>query len=160
MSECVVVGVGNPYRSDDAVGWIIIDELKKKPMVADKVELVKSRGDIAELVDIFAHYKNVFLIDACQIDRPPGAWQRIDAHKESVAEKNPLTSTHGFGVSQAIALAKNLQQLPKVLVLYIINGQSYAMNDTISPPMLASVKEVLRSLVGEKEMQSCMNTAS
>lgn len=160
MGKCVIVGIGNPYRSDDAVGWFIIDGLKKSSELVNSVTLVKSRGDVAGLVDIFAHYNNVFLIDACQIDAPAGAWQRVDARKQSVLERNPVTSTHGFGVSQAISLAKILQQLPETLILYLINGQSFAMDDKISSSVLANINEVLHSLVSEKEIQSCMNTAS
>ncbi len=151
----VVVGIGNPYRGDDAVGWAVIDGLKKKTQT---IQLVKSQGDIAELIDIFSSYRVVILVDACQMNAPVGTWQRIDAHKQKIVEISPLTSTHGLSVTQAIALAKNISVLPPTLVLYVINGKNFSMNDGLSPAVAKSVEEVIQALL--EEIRLCTNTVS
>ncbi len=150
MGDTVIVGIGNPYRGDDAAGWAVIDGLAK---TGSAIELMKMGGDIAELIDLFARYKSVYLIDAC---RSGGTWQRIDLHQQRVPEENPV-STHGFTLSQAIALAKNLNQLPDKLVLYAISGENYTISEALSPAVASSVESVIKAIL--KEVHSCMNTA-
>lgn len=157
MADIIIVGIGNPYRGDDAAGWAVIDGLMER--LSSVIKLVKQRGDIAELIDIFSQNKTVYLIDACRSNAPIGTWQRIDAQKQPIIEENPQTSTHGFSVSQAISLAKNLDQLPNKLILYVINGDSYTISDKFSPSVAKSVDLVVKAILTEEDIQSCMNTA-
>jgi hydrogenase maturation protease len=157
MDDIIVVGIGNPYRGDDAAGWAVIDGLMET--AGSAIKLVKERGDIAELIEIFDHHKTVYLVDACQSGAPVGTWQRIDAHNQPIMDENPQTSTHGFSVSQAISLAKNLDQLPNKLILYLINGENYSVSEALSPSVAKSVDGVIKALLNEEDIQSCMNTA-
>lgn len=157
MADIIIVGIGNPYRGDDAAGWAVIDGLKER--AGSAVKLVKQRGDIAELIDIFAHHKSVYLVDACRTGDLVGTWQRIDVHKQSIMEDNPQTSTHGFSLYQAISLAKNLDQLPNKLILYAINSIHYNIADGLSPPVARSVNSVINAILNEGDIQSCMSTA-
>lgn len=157
MADIIIVGIGNPYRGDDAAGWAVIDGLMET--VGSVIKLVKQRGDIAELIDIFSQYKTVYLVDACRSNAPIGTWQRIDAQKQPIMEESPQTSTHGFSVSQAISLAKNLDQLPNKLILYVISGDSYTISDKFSPSVAKSVDLVVREILNEEDIQSCMNIA-
>lgn len=157
MNSLIIVGIGNLYRGDDAAGLAVIDQLKEK--VGNTIKLAKQRGDIAELIDIFTHHKSVYLVDACQMRAPLGSWQRVDLRKESLMSEDPQTSTHGFGVSQAVLLAKNLNQLPEKLILYAICGNAYQIGDSLSPAVANSVDTIVKELLNEKEIQICMSRA-
>lgn len=159
MADIIIVGIGNPYRGDDASGWAVIDGLMKKVEMGSVIRLVKQRGDIAELIDLFGQYKTVYLVDACRSHAPNGTWRRIDVQKEPILEENPQTSTHGFSVSQAISLAKNLGQLPNKLILYVISSDSYTISDTFSPCVAKSVDLVVEAILNEEDVQVCMNRA-
>lgn len=150
MGNLIVVGIGNPYRGDDGAGWAIIDGLKKK--LSPAIELVKQRGDIAELIDIFAQYNTVYLVDAYQSHALMDSWKRIDIHQEPIPDEQPQTSTHGFSIAQAISLAKNLDQLPKKLILYAIKGDNYTISDHLSPSVAKSIDEVMEAIL--KEIQN------
>lgn len=154
MADIIIVGIGNPYRGDDAAGWAVVDGLKEK--LKSGIELMKQRGDIAELIDLFSRYKSVYLVDACN-SQLAGSWQRIDVHQQTIPIENPQTSTHGFSISQAISLAKNLDQLPNKLILYAIYGDHYSVSDTLSPSVARSVDGVINAILNEEEIQSCMN---
>ncbi len=157
MADIIVVGIGNPYRGDDAAGWAVIDGLME--IVGSVIKLVKERGDIADLIDIFSRYKSVYLIDACLSSELIGTWQRIDVNKQPIVEKNVQASTHGFSVCQAISLAKNLDQLPNKLILYAINGDNYSVSNALSPSVARGVDSVIKAILNEEDIQSCMNTA-
>lgn len=158
MADIIVVGIGNPYRGDDAAGWAVVDALRRAAGAA--VELVKERGDAAVLLDIFARYDHVYVVDACRTAAADvGAWQRIDVRHQPIGEESPQTSTHGFSVSQAISLAENLNLLPEKLILYAINGGDYSLSEELSPAVADSVDSVTKAILNEEDIQACMNTA-
>jgi hydrogenase maturation protease len=143
----VIIGIGNPYRGDDGAGWAAVDRLKKK--IGASIPLLKLKGDIAELLDVFGTHERVYLIDAYQADALSDAWRRIDARAEAIPEENPQTSTHGFGIGQAISLARNLSELPQTLIVYAIKGREYTMSDHLSKEVSASVDEVVEAVIKE-----------
>lgn len=150
MADLIIIGIGNPYRGDDAAGWAVIDALEKKVALP----LQKSRGDIAELLDLFGKYRTVYLIDA-SYSQNNGSWQRIDALKDPLPEENPQTSTHGLGAAQAISLAKNLDQLPAKLIVYAMGSNRFAIGDALSKPVSDAVEKVTEALLKEKDI--CTN---
>lgn len=154
MADIIIVGIGNPYRGDDAAGWAVIDGLRET--IGSVIKLVKQRGDMADLIDIFALHKNVYLVDACCGSGCAGEWQRIDVHKQPILEEIPQTSTHGFSVSQAVSLARNLDQLPNKLILYAINGDHYSISEGLSPSVAKGVDRVIKAILNEEDIQSCM----
>ena len=154
MSDILIVGIGNPFRGDDGAGWAVIDALEKK--IKSGVMLRKIHGDIVELMDIFEHYSSVYLVDACCMDAPPGFWQRINAHRHTLPLDNPQTSTHGLSLSQAIALAKTLDQVPSKLSIYAITGDQYNIGTTLSPPVAGIIEMIAQNIFNEEDIQSCM----
>ncbi len=157
MAEIIIVGIGNPYRGDDAAGWAVIDKLAAK--IGSAIKLVKQQGDVAELIDFFVHFKSVYLVDAGSWDAPIGSWQRIDVLKDPIPEETVQTSTHGFGAAQAISLARNLDQLPKKLIVYAINGGAYHISNELSGPVAKCIDSVAEAVLNEGDIHSCMNTA-
>lgn len=152
MAETVIVGIGNPYRGDDAAGWAVIDGLAKA--AGPTLSLRKMQGDIAELIDIFAEYKNVYLVDACSSDvLNDDGWLRIDANKEPIVDNSHQTSTHGFSLSQAISLARNIGQLPNKLIVYAINGKQFSVSDELSPSVEKSIDLVVKAILNEEDVK-------
>ena len=159
MADILIIGIGNPFRGDDGAGWAVVDALEGK--VDAGIKLSKIRGDIAELLDVFANYSTVYLIDACSTNALPGHWQRIDARRSPLPQENSQTSTHGLSLSQAIALAKTLDQLPSKLIIYAIAGDLYHLSPTLSPPVAQVISIVAQNILKEEisrmHEQSLMN---
>ena len=153
MVDILVIGIGNPFRGDDGAGWAVIDALEGK--VHTGVKLSKLRGDIAELMDVFANHSTIYLVDACRTDTLPGSWQRIDAKSQFILLDNTQTSTHGLSISQAIALAKILNQLPPKLIIYAITGAHYNVSATLSAPVAQSISIVAQNILNEEDVLAC-----
>lgn len=154
MGDIVVIGIGNPYRGDDAIGWAVVEALSKK----SAIHTLKLRGDIVELMDVFVKYPSVYIVDACSSDKDPaGTFQRIDVHRQPLWVENNQTSTHGFSVSQAVALAKNLDELPARLIIYAISGDNFSMCEKISPPVAQAIDKVVQAILNEEDIRVCMN---
>ena len=58
----LIIGIGNPYRGDDAVGLRIAQDIKKKS--PDHVNVIEQSGDGISLMDSWKDANTVILIDA------------------------------------------------------------------------------------------------
>jgi len=154
MGEVAVVGVGNRFRGDDGAGWRVIDALEKK--VTSGVKLLKVGGDIAEMVDLFARYPVVFLVDAYAATGSQEGCHRIDLLREPLTVENRPTSTHGFTCKEAFELAKILGGLPSKLTLYAIPGRNFTFSEGLSPSVVEAVDQIVCALLNEEEIHACM----
>ncbi|NDD58036.1 MAG: hydrogenase maturation protease [Chlamydiae bacterium] len=155
MNNLIILGIGNPFRSDDSAGWAVIDALEVK--THGKVTLQKSRGDIADLLEAFSEYHHVILIDASQGTSSKDLFQKIDALQEELPEDRAKVSTHGITITQAIDLAKELNNLPISLTIYSIPGENFNLSANLSPSVKKAIDAVAQSIFLEARVQSCMN---
>jgi hydrogenase maturation protease len=131
-----IIGCGNRDRCDDAAGVLVAERLRQRGISADI-----QPGSAFELVESWYRDEDVILIDAVVTGSPVGTvhvWDR----KPLKVPSNPQVSSHGFGVAEAINLARILQLLPKSLAVYGIEGKNFGIGETVSPEVLKSVEDV------------------
>lgn len=144
------IGIGNPFRSDDGVGRIVVERLRHE--VPEGSRLLEETGDGAELLDAWKEYDYVILVDAVQSGAPPGTIYRLDARAEKLPGWFSHSSTHSFGVAEAIELARAMGEMPAELIVYGIEGLDFSAGTELSPevaqvvPTAANLilKEILR----------------
>jgi hydrogenase maturation protease len=137
----MIIGVGNAYRGDDAVGQVVAQRLREEPLNHVTVLVQDSAG--ADLLESWRDTDVVMLIDAVQSGARPGTVHCIEATERPVPKTLRHCSTHAFGVGAAIELARVLQQLPPRLVIYGIEGQTFDMGAGLSEAVAQTVPEVL-----------------
>lgn len=135
--KTILIGVGNPFRSDDRVGRVVVQTLRKE--IPPGIPLLEETGDGAELFDAFTGADCVILVDAVQSGAPPGTIQRFDARTEKLPAWFSHSSTHAFGVAEAIELARAMGELPGMLIVYGIEGLDFSAGTELSPEVAASV---------------------
>lgn len=103
-SKILVVGVGNPYRSDDGIGAEIIKilQLENNP---DFV-LVDGGTDGLALFDKVVEYEQVIIIDAVQMLEAPGVVKQFSPAEARLKVKSDVLSTHGFGLADMLKLVE------------------------------------------------------
>jgi hydrogenase maturation protease len=147
----LIVGIGNLYRSDDAVGIATVRRLKQR-LPAD-VRVVEETGEGTRLVETWRGAFSVILIDAVQSGAPPGTIHRLDARTQEIPAEWFRCSSHAFSLAQAIELGRALDQLPRRVVLYGIEGRNFEAGEALSPPveraMGVVVSRVLREIEGQ-----------
>lgn len=119
----LVVGVGNAYRSDDAVGLIAARQIAARQL--PNVQAVEARGEGAALIEAWRDAEVVIEIDAVRSGVKPGTIFRFDARAESLPAHFFHYSTHAFSVAEAVELARVLNQLPPRVVVYGIEGKLF-----------------------------------
>jgi len=127
----IFIGVGNPFRSDDGAGKAVVRRLRGA--MPPDVKTFEETGDGVELLEAWKGAECVILVDAVQSGAPPGTIHRFDAHTEKLPVWFSHSSTHSFGVAEAIELARAMGDLPPRLIVYGIEGLDFSAGTELSP---------------------------
>jgi hydrogenase maturation protease len=138
----LVIGVGNAYRRDDAVGLMAARRLWEA--ARDEVTLWEASGEGTAVMDAWEGADAVILIDALHSGAPAGTIHRVDAHAEKVPPALFRYSTHALGVAEAIELARALNRLPPRLIVFAVEGKHFDAGVGLSPEVERAVDELVR----------------
>jgi hydrogenase maturation protease len=145
-----VIGVGNAWRGDDAVGLLVARRLMADQL--PQVEIVGCRGTVTAVREAWSNAAGVIVVDAVVSGSPPGTIYRFNAHDEGVpAQLSRSPSSHGWGVAEALALGQLFQELPPYLIIYGIEGQNFGPGQEVSQEVAAAIPEAVRRLRQEIE---------
>jgi len=146
-SGITVIGVGNDYRGDDAIGLTAARKLKER--VGPNIKVLEHDGDGAGLVECWKNSERVIVMDAVHSDAEPGSVFRFDVAAWSAPERFFSHSTHAFGVAQAVELARALNQLPQALIIYGVEGKNYDAGATLSAEARQGIDQIVEQSFSE-----------
>lgn len=138
----LVVGVGNAFRGDDAVGFLIARFLRK--CFKDRVKIVGVDISFDELIQIWKDFYLVVIIDAVKSENDEvGKVYRFEVQESGMPSKLEFFSTHALGIGEYVELAKVLSSLPTKVIIYGIVGKNFNFGDSISPEVKSSCRKVV-----------------
>jgi hydrogenase maturation protease len=140
IRHVVLVGVGNEFGTDDALGVLVAREIRRR--VPAGLKVVEASGEGASLIETWKGADEVIIVDA-MAGPEPGEIHRIDASSSGVPKGLSLFSSHAFGVADAIEMARHLHQLPPVTILYGIEGEAFDPGVGLSDSVLKSMPRLL-----------------
>ncbi len=146
-SEVTLIGVGNRFRSDDAVGLQILDILMSGCSV--RAEYLEASGEGVALMDMIAGKSKVIIFDAVSSGSEPGTIFRMDAILETIPAQFFNYSTHAFSLAEAIELARVLGKLPKALTVYGVEGDNFSAGSLLSTKVARVVPKVVERVKAE-----------
>jgi len=146
MSRVVVVGVGNAYRGDDGAGLAVAERVRG---LVEGVEVVTCEQEASRVIDAIEGRDAAVLVDASSSGATPGTIHRFDASIEPVPARSFRSSTHAFGVGEAIELARALGKLPGTVVVYGIEGEEFSAGEGLSAAVAAAVEPAVDAVMGE-----------
>ena len=152
--QILIIGLGNDYRGDDAVGRVLARRLQA--IAGDNVRVLEESGEGVALMESWKGGDFVILIDAVHSSGAPGTVHRFDTATQRVPGSFFHYSTHAFSVAEAVELARALNQLPLRLIVYGIEGKNFDSRVGLSPEVQVAAEEVFR-LVKE---ELCTNSRS
>ena len=136
----IVIGVGNRLRGDDAVGIRVVERLK------GSLRCYESNGDPSELIVLFGSDPEVIVVDAMVSGALPGTITTTEIalgiQPSSVVPLRAQSSTHGFGVFEALELARILGMVPARLTVIGIEGVDFSPGAPLSPAPERAVAQV------------------
>jgi hydrogenase maturation protease len=145
--KLLVIGVGNEFRNDDAVGINVARKLRKLNISA--IQIMEDTGDGAKLIEKWKDQDVVVVVDAASSGSEPGMIYRFDAVKQKMPTQFFNYSSHNFSVAEAVEMSRTLNQLPKRLVVYGIEGKDFAQGNSVTSPVKKAAEYVLDIIVEE-----------
>lgn len=148
----LVVGVGNQFRGDDALGLIVVRRIGA--MGLPGVDVVEGPPDGAYLIELLRGRECAFIVDAFSSGSPPGFVHRHDASLQRLPAYLFRHSSHSFGVAEAIELGRRLGIMPARLFVYGIEGRDFGTGAALSPAVEAKLDELTELIVADiREMR-------
>jgi len=143
----LLIGCGNRNRGDDGAGVLVAERVRELGIRAEICT-----GEALALIEAWCGFDDVVIVDAVVTGAPAGKVWRWEGPDMKIQECSPV-STHGFGVAEAIKLARILGRLPKRLRMFGIEGRQFAVGTDVSPETLRAVEELTRQLTEEEAKQ-------
>ncbi len=143
----LVIGVGNPYRNDDAVGLMVARRIRELGIRG--LSGLEESGEGTSLIAAWQEADLVILIDAVCSGAEPGTIHRFDARTQAIPASLFSASTHGFGVAEAIELARSLNRLPACLIVYGIEGKDFSAGTRLSREVEQAALGAVESIAQE-----------
>ena len=139
----LVIGVGNPWRTDDGVGRLAARLLQSLGLPGLRV--VELDGEAAGLIEAWTGHEEVLILDAASSGAAPGTVHRFDGAAGGLPVSLAALSCHGLGVGEAVELARALGKLPRRLTVVAVEGEDFTPGGEIS----RAVGKAARQLAGE-----------
>jgi len=138
MIPVLIIGYGNPLRSDDGVGWRAAQALVGL-WPADQVRVEAAHQLLPEMADWLSEASFALFIDACW-DSVPGRIRCRSIHPEG---KKPASMTHHFLPQGLLADARNFFHQSPEAILVSVGGGSFEHGEALSPNVEAAFPDLL-----------------
>lgn len=142
----LVIGIGNMYRHDDAVGLLALRQLRA--LVTCDCEWREMDGEGAALMEVWHDAGLVVVMDAVRGSDRPGALVRLDAVAGSLAGRGFRASSHAFGLAEAVELSRSLGRMPARLLICGVVGRDFSIGEGLSPDVAEALPRLVTAVNG------------
>lgn len=139
----LVIGCGNELRTDDGFGITVAQRLQARVDPA-LVAVIPVRQLTPEWIEPITHACGVIFVDT-SAELPPGRIQCL-ALTEPTPNDNPVF-THHCTPQLLLQAARALYGHAPQGWLYTVGGGSFALGETLSPPVEAAIPHVITLLL-------------
>jgi hydrogenase maturation protease len=138
LPTVLIIGYGNPLRTDDAFGWHA-SRLLSQALTGKDVEVITCHQLTPELAEPLSQCRRAVFIDA-DAEGKPG-----EIHRRPVRPNVPTSSsfTHTCTPSGLLASAKQLYGHRPQAIIITVTAQSFEFGDTLSPVVSAALPKVV-----------------
>ncbi len=153
MANIKIIGLGNWLRGDDAIGNLVARKLHHFHNPTTSVIEGGSAG--LHLLDEMEGVHTLILIDAVFSHSPEGTIHRLMVPQDmgkirQLAWSTSGTSTHDFGLGEALTLAETLGVLPPHMVIYGIEIGTVETGAPVSPTVAQAMHTVVNRIATEE----------
>jgi hydrogenase maturation protease len=141
----VVIGIGNDFRRDDAVGLTVADQIAERNLPG--VRVVTGIGEPVALLEAWSGVVRAVVIDAAVgADSIPGRIRRWTARD---LEATAAVSSHALGLAQICALGQALTRMPDELAIFTVEVADTSHGIGLTPEVAAAVPGLIDAIISE-----------
>ncbi len=149
-SSLLILGLGNLLCTDDGVGAFAVQEIAGTRVAPEGVQILDGGTLGLSLLPYLEDAERAILVDAIQLDAPPGTLVRLDGDEVGPAVASHL-SVHQVGVADLLDAARWRGRVPPQLTLLGVVPLSTELGYGLSEPVQASFHELIARVCGEAE---------
>jgi hydrogenase maturation protease len=144
MAQVLIIGLGNPLRGDDGLGWHAVQQLRKT-LPLENVEMITCHQLTPELAEAMARSKRVIFIDAA-VGEPPGEINlgQLNLGKINPTSMPPPVFSHRLDPLGLMQYSRELYGTWPEAFTVSLNGQAYGYAEKLSDPVQSSLSAVLQ----------------
>jgi hydrogenase maturation protease len=148
--KTLVLGLGNPILSDDAVGIRIAEGLKEETSIKDVVGT--SEAGLA-LLDYAAGYDRLVIIDSV-MTKGGKAGELYKLELEDLKPSTSLSLSHRVDIATAFTLGEKLgYPLPKQVTIYAVEiADNTTLGEECTPEVEERIPFIVRQIVEEERL--------
>jgi hydrogenase maturation protease len=148
-----IIGIGNPFRGDDAAGLLVARRLRD--LASDRAEVIEAELAGLDVLDMMAEASAVILIDAAKSGRPAGTIHRLDASAGPISGDLFPYSTHVINAVDAIEMSRTLGLLPPHVIVYGVEVGDTTTSNALSPAVAGALDQVVEEVLRELGDLAC-----
>ena len=140
----LVLGIGNPLRSDDGIGIHVIEALKAEDL-REGVDIKEGISGL-DVLDAIAGYDRIVIIDAIKSGGEPGIIYKLSVGDLHTQEMLHTFSTHDVDIPTMLQLGRDLYpgKIPEDIVIIAIEAEDIeTFSETCTPRVEKAIQEVL-----------------
>ena len=153
MAKIKIIGLGNPFMGDDAVGILVARQLHAYS--STHVSILEGGLAGLNLLHDMEGADTLILIDAVHSHAKAGTIVRFTIPKDlekigNLSWGTSASSTHAFGLAEALTLAHTLKVLPAHVVIFGIELGHLQKGHALSPPASKAMTSVVNRIAVEE----------
>ncbi|MBD3370697.1 hydrogenase maturation protease [Candidatus Fermentibacteria bacterium] len=143
--KTLVLGLGNPILSDDAVGIRIARELRKR---VDGVDVEEGAVAGITILDHIQGYDSLVIVDSIKTGKSPPGHLHVLRPEDLDCVTRPSRSHHGLGLVRALSIGKRMgYDLPDTIRIYAVEVlRNDEFGEDLSPQVEESVPAVVEAI--------------
>lgn len=144
----VVLGVGNILLSDEGVGVHAVNRLTELYDLPDGVEIIDGGTSGMDCLDQVSEADHLIIADCMRSKKEPGTISRLTGEQIPAFFRTRI-SPHQVGLSDMLAALNFHDMMPKNIVLYGVEPESFALGMEPTPTIAARLPELVDRLAAE-----------
>lgn len=141
-ASVLVLGLGNPLLSDDGVGLVILESLRRQYGDKDgRVEFLDGGTQGLNLLACLGGRQALIILDALQLGKEPGAVSVLGARQIQELGTRRAATAHEGNAGELLAAAAILGELPDHVFVVGVEPQRLSTGIGLSGPVQAAVPE-------------------
>jgi hydrogenase maturation protease len=147
MPRVLIVAYGNPLRSDDGVGWVVAEELRRR-LALPEVEVLQLQQLLPEVAEGLSRAETVIFVDA-SCNGEPG-----EVRCQPVTPPAKVQFSHQLSPAEVLGLASQLYGATPQAFSVSLAGACFAHGEELSesvaarlPHLAATVEHLTKQIL-------------
>jgi len=145
-----VIGLGNPLRRDDGIGLLLLQYLHEQiNKLSKNIEFIDGGTSGMNLLHLLGKYDTIFILDAVDFKGIPGEIKKFTLAEVKNQKIQFFHSTHEPDFLNVLAFLKELDELPKQLLIFGVQSKDISYGTGLSKELCSLLPNIKKQIIEE-----------